>query len=253
MKKYIFVACAVVMFVSFAKSQTINNFEKPTDSHIQVSGTNVFLVPPTNFLLSQNFKGFQNPDDLNSMIMITEIPSAPVSEILQSFTKKNLKEKAMDLISKKEIKIAGYEGVLIYLEQTVNEVTFSKDILIYGDKTFTMLVNGVYLKENIELGKQIKESILSTVINKNLEVSPRESLSFEVDETVGELKFKTAIGNAMLLNRDLKTPTESKDKATLIIDKSYMQTDIEDPTLFCISRLKKYPSTISLKFKYLCL
>ena len=54
------------------------------------------------------------------------------------------------------------------------------------------------------------------------------------------------MGNGMLFNRDLKTPTESEDKATLLTDKSFANVEIKNEKLFCISRLKKYPDDYSV-------
>jgi hypothetical protein len=50
----------------------------------------------------------------------------------------------------------------------------------------------------------------------------------------------------MLFNRDLKTPTESVDKATLLTDKSFVKVKIINEKLFCISKLKKYPDDYSV-------
>lgn len=50
----------------------------------------------------------------------------------------------------------------------------------------------------------------------------------------------------MLFNRDLKIPTESADKATLLIDKSFAKVEIENKKAFCISRLKDYPDNFVL-------
>jgi hypothetical protein len=108
------------------------------------------------------------------------------------------------------------------------------------------IINGVYLKDSLRLGEQIKQSVLSTFVDSEIESNPREALNYSLNENVGSLKFKAVIGNGMFFNRDLKTPTESVDKATLITDKSYAKLEIENEKLFCISRLKKYPDDYSV-------
>lgn len=109
-----------------------------------------------------------------------------------------------------------------------------------------MLVNGVFPKDSLQLGKSIVNSVMSTVVDSKIVINPRETLSYTIDETVGPLKFKSVIGNGMLFNRDLKTPTESPDKATLITDRSYANVEIENKKLFCISRVKNYPDDFSV-------
>ncbi|GEQ86904.1 hypothetical protein ULMS_24120 [Patiriisocius marinistellae] len=216
-----------------------------TEKHVLIEGTNIYLIPPTTFEQSTNFKGLANPEDQTMMIMTMEIPG-PYPEVKNGFTTEMLEKQGMELKSKKEIKIAGYDGLYIELDQSANGLVFSKEMLIYGNNEFTMLINGMHLQEDIAAGKSIKASVLSAYIDNDLALSPRETLAFTVDETVGALKFNSVIGNAMFFNRDLKTPTESEDKATLIIDKSYAEVEIRDKKKFCISRLNSYPDTYSL-------
>lgn len=203
------------------------------------------MVPPVSFQSSSNFKGFQNPIDQTSMIMAMEIPG-PYSEVTKGFNSEMLKTRGMELKSKKEIKVADFNGLLLELEQPANGMVFSKQIIIYGNEKSTTLINGVHLKDSLQLGERIKESILSTIVDVDLKSNPRKALNYSLNESVGSLKFKSVIGNGMLFNRDLKIPTESIDKATLLTDKSFAEVEIEDKKLFCISRLKKYPEDYSV-------
>jgi hypothetical protein len=218
---------------------------KTSEKHIQIEGTNIFMVPPAAFQSSTNFKGFQDPKDQTSMIMVMEIPG-PYLEVTKGFNAEMLKTRGMDLKTKKEIKVAGYDGLFIELDQPANGLIFSKQILIYGNEKATTLINGAFLKDSLQLGTRIKESMLSTVVDSKLKSDPRGALNYSLDETIGALKFHSVIGNGMLFNRDLKTPTESEDKASLITDKSFAKIQIENKKLFCISRVKKYPGDYSV-------
>lgn len=214
-------------------------------NHIQIKGTNILIVPPAAFEISNNFKGFQNPFDPTSMIMAMEIPG-PYSEVTKGFNFDMLKTKGMELKAKREIKVADFNGLFIELSQPANGKIFSKQILIYGNDKSTTLINGVYLNDSLRLGEEIKKSILTTIVDSELQSDPRDALNYSLDESAGSLKFKAVVGNGMLFNRDLKTPTESIDKATLVTDKSFAKVEIENKKLFCISRLKKYPDDYSV-------
>ena len=219
--------------------------KEKSENHIQIKGTNIFMVPPTSFESSSNFKGFQNPNDQTSMIMAMEIPG-PYSEVSKGFNSEMMQKQGMELNTKKEIKVAEFDGLLLELDQTANGMVFSKQIIIYGNEKSSTLINGVYLKDSLQLGEKIKESILTTFVDSKTESNPREVLNYSLNENVGSLKFKSVMGNGMLLNRDLKTPTESADKATLLTDKSFAKVEINNEKLFCISRLKKYPDDYSV-------
>jgi hypothetical protein len=219
--------------------------ERKTENHQQINGTNIFMIPPDLFKPSVNFKGFQNPVDQTSMIMIMEIPG-PYSEVSKGFNSEMLKEQGMELKTKREIKVDKFNGLLIELDQPANGMIFSKQILIYGNEESSTLINGVYLNDSLQLGEKIKHSILTTFVDSETESNPREALNYSLNENVGSMKFKAVVGNGMIFNRDLKTPTKSVDKATLLTDKSYVNLEIENKKLFCISRLKKYPDDYSM-------
>lgn len=219
--------------------------KEKSENHIQIEGTNIFMVPPISFESSSNFKGFQNPNDQTAMIMAMEIPG-PYSEVSKGFNSEMMKKQGMELKTKKEIKVSEFNGLLIELDQSANGMVFSKQILIYGNEKSSTLINGVYLKDSLQLGEKIKQSVLTTFVDLETESNPREALNYSLNENKGSLKFKAVIGNGMLFNRDLKTPTESIDKAILLTDKSFTKVEIENKKLFCISRLKKYPDDYSV-------
>ncbi len=221
-------------------SQKINEYTEPTEDHVLVKGTNIYMIPPKGYTESANFKGFQNPDDQTSMIMIVEIPG-PFSEISKGFNTEMLATKGMKLISKKEVSINKFKGYLIDLEQDANGLTYAKNILIYGDNNSTTLINGIFLKNSKETETIIKRSVSSTVIDNEVKANPRETLDYNLDENAGNLVYVSVIGNGFLFNRDGKTPTQSDDTATLITDRSYNKAEIGDHKQFCISRLNEFP------------
>lgn len=236
----------LALFLTFSFGQELP--KQKTENHKQIEGTNIFMIPPVLFQSSTNFKGFQNPDDQTTMIIAMEIPG-PYLEVTKGFNTEMLKTKGMVLKNKNEIKVGEYTGLLVEINQLVNEMEFTKHILVYGNEKATTIINGVFLKDSLESGKKIKESILTTFVDTKLVTNPRENLNYlnySINENIGNLKFHSVMGNAMIFNRDLKTPTESVDKATLFIDKSFAKIKIENKKEFCISRLKSYPDNFVL-------
>lgn len=219
--------------------------KEKTENHIRINGMNIFMIPPVSFESSSSFKGFQNPDDQTSMIMAMEIPG-PFAEVVKGFKPEMMEKKGLQLKTKKKIKVAEFNGLFIELNQSANGMTFSKQILIYGNEKSSTIINGVCLSDSLQLGEKIRKCVLSTIVDTDLKSNPREALNYSLNETAGSLKFKAVIGNGMLFNRDLKIPTESEDKATLLADMSFSKVEIENKKLFCISRLKKYPEDYSV-------
>ena len=228
-------------------AQNFNNIEEATAEHMTIEGSNVKMIPPTGYAQSENFMGFQNPEDAYSMIMLMEIPG-PFDEVATGFNEEMLSQKGMTLVSKKKITINEMPGLFLMLDQAAGDLTYSKYLLIYG-KEATTLINGVYLKEEKETGNLIKDAMLSTFIDDSISADPRAALKYDVDESVADLQIHAVVGNSMLLNRDGKIPTESKDKLTLIIDESFENPMVANKKVFCLNRLKETPDDFTFNAK----
>lgn len=119
-----------ILFVAVSLFSNAQELPKTISAeHIQVEGTNVFMVPPKSFELSLTFKGLHDPRNPMLMIMLMEIPG-PFKEVSKGFNTEMLKEKGMDFISKKQINVDNYEGLLVQVEQAGNGIIFSKQLLI---------------------------------------------------------------------------------------------------------------------------
>jgi hypothetical protein len=232
--------------VSFA--QSVNNYSTTTDAHQLVAGTNIYLIPPADFSKSNNFTGFQNPEDPTSMIMVVSMPG-PFDQVSAGFTEEMLASRGMVLQSKQSVDVNGQEALYIELDQNAQGFTFAKSMLIYGDSTSTTIINGASVKDSTALVAEIRESVRSVVIDAATEADPRAELAFTVDETAGDLQFISVVGNGVLLNRDGKTPTESQDEATLVIDRSRNNNRVKDKKAFTLLRLFSLPGGYELASK----
>ncbi len=215
-----------------------------TDQHEALAGTNISLIPPPDYSVSTNFKGFQNPQDPYSMIMVVEIP-APFRETTKGFNDEMMSAQKMTLTGKKCVFLESTEGLLLDIEQEASGLTFSKTILVYGDDDLTTMVNGVWLKEDSITGQAIRQSVLTTHVNFDLVVDARKMLSFILSEEGTNLQFHSVIGNGMLFNRDGKIPSESPDQLNVIVDKAFAKVETVDKEQFCINRLAQMPGKFS--------
>ncbi|MEM9723696.1 MAG: hypothetical protein AAGA10_30825 [Bacteroidota bacterium] len=138
--------------------------KQASEAHIQIPGTAIFLVPPPGFKVSENFKGFQNPTDLNSMIKVMELP-IPFYRITAGFSKFILRLRRMRLKSKTKVEFYGYQGLLLKLAQKVKGKRVYKHVLVYGDSAKSIMVIGIYPKADELVGAEIQSSLMSIFID----------------------------------------------------------------------------------------
>src|SRR5687768_6123448 len=90
--------------------------QEPQKQGATVVGTKVSLKPPDGFTPSSQFPGYWL-ESLGSSIMITELP-APFAETSAGFSNPSeLMKRGMSLLSKQEVKVNGYSGLLVQVKQ----------------------------------------------------------------------------------------------------------------------------------------
>jgi hypothetical protein len=207
-----------------------------TDKHIKVSGTRCSLIPPSGFVATTNFSGFQSLET-GASIMINEL-SAPYQQLVEGFTAEALKTRGMTLISKKAIDFNGSKATLIKVIQPANGTTYLKQILIFGDAKGTILVNGIYLEGSKSVEGKITNALLSTIYNTSQNDNPLEAAPFTINVEGTEYKAVKFMAGSLLYSTDGKIPT---DKPTLIVGSSLAKVSAPHQKQYAQERLKKLP------------
>lgn len=204
--------------------------------YVMVNGTNISMTPPRHFDQSPTFKGFQDSTNQMALIMVMEIPG-PLQEVSKGFNKAQMEPRGLFLNGIDTIQIDQKAAYLIEFDQTANGVTLSKAALLFGNEASTTMVNGMCPKDSTKLFLEIKNSLKHTQVDWDLEIDPRATLSYTIDETLGGFKFHSVISNGMLFNRDGNTPTLSPDSLFFFCDESFTDLIIEDQEAFCYKRI----------------
>lgn len=227
--------------MSFMSAQTnINN--EITNVHINVSGTKISLILPKGFTKAQNFMGFQQ-DESGSTIMIMDIPG-PFSEVSKGLTKENFLTKGVEVKNIEEIFLNGKKGILVTGEQNAYGKIFSKYVFAFGNEKETIMINGAFPSNLMEIGKEIKTSILTTYYEENKKINPFDTVDFEIETKGTNLIFAKSMANMLTYNVDGLLPTKSKNDTSLIIAKAISNVVVEDKKLYSINRIKKMPFEI---------
>lgn len=211
-----------------------------TDEHQQIKGSKIFMVPPDSFAVATQFQGFQDAD--RSASLLIAILKAPAPSLIAAFTKEALKGQGVNMLKREEITFNGMPGLLITGNQEAYDITFNKYVLVFGDASFTALINGMYPKEDAEeLDELVLKAIKSTVYVDEADANPLGALSFTINSEGTKLQFATIITGSALYSADGNVPSKTDDKATFLVSQSLSPSIILDEQDFCIKRLKQTP------------
>ena len=149
---------------------------------VHLPGTKYQMIAPSGFELAKSFSGFSN-DSLKASIMVSDVPTS-MKTIAAGFTKEKLNASGISLLSTDSLTLQGLPCLLLHITQQVGAIKYLKKVLLFGDSTKTIIVNGIYPASAAHLGKQIQNALLSIEFNNHLDDNPMHAVNFSID-TIG--------------------------------------------------------------------
>lgn len=190
MKKLILLFLFTLTYSCETKSQTINipnnveitNLENKT----VVKGTRVLINKSENYSYYNELKRFQK--DKNNFFQILEYLNQDCEAVIEKTSKKidELESKGGKVRIKKKFKLGEYNAYFGIAPQGETE----QIILIFGDKTFTVMVAGIF-QNNEKDRKEIMDLVLSSYYNKDLKVNIEDNLYYSLELNNSEFKISS--------------------------------------------------------------
>lgn len=207
-----------------------------TGQQEKVAGTKYSLIPPKDFVAATAFSGFQHAAS-GASIMLSELP-APLQTILDGFTSEALLSKGMTMLEKKEVDFANGKATLIRVRQPANGTVYFKQILIFGNETHTVLVNGIYPEAARSLKKAVDTALMSVQYHSLQNDDPLEAVKYSVNTGAASLQLAKYIAGSLIYTRHGKIPSETP---VLIISSSIAKQLPENRRQFALDRLHQLP------------
>lgn len=201
-----------------------------------IPGTKCSLVPPAGFTAATTFAGFQSIET-GASIMVNELP-APYSKLAEGFTVEAAKSRGMVVSKKETIDFQGAKATLISISQQANGMKYLKKMLLFGDETKSVMVNGIYPETATDIEEAITKAVLSTLYDDKQEENSLDAVPFSIDVSGTPFVLVKYLSGSLLYSADGKIPTE---KPTLIVGNSLGKIPITNQKAFAEERLRKLP------------
>jgi len=211
---------------------------KSPGNRIRIPGTQVALVSPPGFKMTDRFPGFVH-QETNSSIMITKIPG-PYPEMVKDFTKAGFSSRGMKLIEKKNVTICGKESSLFNIAQTADGARWEKWVLVVGIQNETILLTATFPQQlRTKLSNPMRTSLLSTQCILDADEEPLAGLCFSVSSKPN-MKFAKRIGNSIIMTKDGGFPAKNKTDPFIFAGPSVSEgAMIEDKKALAIQRAQE--------------
>lgn len=210
-----------------------------------IPGTHCALKAPKGFVLSSKYKGLQNKSG-TAGIMLYELKTS-YDSMSAEFTDAVLKKRQLTPVQRKQVKIQQWNGTFILVKQSTQGVSYQKQILLFGDEQFTVLVTGSCLQtEASTTGKQIQDALLDMSCWLHIPKDPLEEAPFFVN--LDGTRFKATQYKEGTLYCKEDTPANTP----LLVKKEQVNIRVLDYKLYAEYRVKQLskqekPEILSVK------
>lgn len=219
------------------KSQLIDSNISDDQPYVSFPAVRIKMLRPVGFDDAEKFHGFQQ-ENTQSSILLNRIPG-PFSEIKRGFTSVHMETRGMNLLGKKDITIAGKNGILINITQSAYGIDFEKWVLVFEMDGETIMATATFpASETQSISENLKNALLSTLPDD----SPEPPLGSDLDfKLVASKKLKITRSNvkALAFTQDGAIPMKSQDDPLLIATQSHSAVQIGDLRQFALKRLSQ--------------
>lgn len=219
-----------ILFILFSLISVLSSAQ--SSQPISIPGTKCTMIPPEGFTLSNRFSGFIQPST-GASIMLTELP-APYQEISDGFTAEALRTKGMELVSKRLIDLNGSKATMIVVTQTAQGISYKKQMLLLGDSSVSVIVNGIYPNGAEIDEKLIEKALFTTRYNQTEQVDPEEAALYTISLEGSAFKPYKYVSGVLLYTEEDQLPTQ---KPTLMIGNSLSKVTTTDLKAYATSHL----------------
>lgn len=169
-----------------------------------VPGAQIGMEPPTGFVPSQRFAGFEHPRS-GATIVVTELPREAFGKMRGSMTDTALKAQHITVDKRETVTVDGANGLLLHGKQAAGGLTAEKWILVVGYPTVTGLVTYQVAEMAVDRSpaEEVRKALLSTVFRPPVSLAEQISdLTFTIGTIDGFRVERIMPGNTAILVAD---------------------------------------------------
>lgn len=230
-----------LMFLHLAaSSQKFDLFLPLSERHQRIGSTNVFMIIPDGFVMSDYFDGIEHLEEKECGIVISMIPG-PYSRNVLRFDEDLLSLRGLTVHSSLDYDFGEYRGRYLHAQQDGEDESVLRTSFIFGDENRSFVLHGVAPLGQEELALAITDALTSIRFKDVTLDAPRSLLDYTVNEKKSPFQLATVLVNGMIFTIDGKLPPETENRTIVFFDKSHTRLRIFDPRQFSIERLKLYP------------
>ena len=217
MKILVPVVLSISLFFVFATPSPAADTPPPPKlptGHAIIPGTVVAMAWPEGFKLSRTFHGLVHRET-RSYIKTTPVKGA-YSKVVAGMAPDRVRKKNVKVLSSEKLPIGDLPGMLYRMDITKKTKTLGSWVLIFGDKTHTMLLQASFpLKHEKEMSEVLKKALTGTVWLRTEKIDPLLNIGFDLPRPES-MTFARRLANTVVFTQTGSLPPRRPGYAMFI-------------------------------------
>lgn len=220
--------------MSFAQSSHRQLFKVKgleTSDHVQIPGTRVHIIPPSDFQIASSFTGLKNG---SSVIEVYDLPGGAYSTLSEDFTVEKFAQQGLQIISAEETRVDGFAARLITIRHNEQHAGLT---VVFGDHTFSVIVVSNFSLQDPASLDQIKKSILGIRYGTGETNDGLHSAAFKLDNAKSAFHYDKRSANTFYYRKS--NPADNSYFTVTQLSWDYSTTPSTIASLM-LGEMKKY-------------
>lgn len=197
-----YISLVFFLFINNIYSHGNNNVL--SDKHVNISGTKIFIIPPTNFIISDEITGLKK--DSYTAISFMDLTDGNYYTNASTFTRNEFESNGINVLGFEELKINNYPARIMIARTEDGMYAIST---VFGDITFSVMINSFCPISDTLTLRNILKSYETIVYNKKYKIDPKEIARFTINENNTRYKFTDYAVNIFIFKQKGTTDTTS--------------------------------------------
>lgn len=239
---FITIFSSFVLFAQTGKNQAIEISNEKTDKYKEVSGMQISIIPPRDFIESDRFTGFEHKI-AGSSIMISEVPG-DVHHNFLGFSKANMMKAGMIVENELLYQINGFDALFQKGQQGAYGKIYTKYVLVIGDYKKTFLLSASIPIETSQTHKdEVKKSLLSIIYEPDKKVNKEDKYDFSVDVSGTGLIQTNILLSSLIYTDDGNVPSKTESQTAVMVNRTKLTNPDIDKKSYVIKLMELFPVT----------
>jgi hypothetical protein len=211
----------------------------PAQERLQVPGTWVSMVPPSDFIPATRYRGFDHPPTKSSLLV--SVINSSLGANLQALDSTRNPRMRMQILRVEELELVSGKARLFVMPEKGRKGDMIKQMLVLGDSLRTISISGFSPASDSAMALKIRSALTTVVYDVNNDANLLSVLPFSFVTGFSPAQLN---GQSLLLTPD-GSPVSDYSGSVMVAGVARIKRDSTDLKAYAVAQCMRIPGSDS--------